>query len=88
MSPALCYASTDDPPAGRFAAGLSDHGALAFGLAILVKIDDHPVGHPPELVSPRGIRIEPSEMPGVAHGVQQGQPDLSFWVEPLRGNFD
>src|SRR6516165_5977039 len=88
MSPALCFSSADDPPTGRLAAGLLDYGAPAFGVVVLVEINDNPVGLPPELVRPRGIRIERSEMPAVAHGMEQGRPSLSLRVEPLRGNLD
>src|SRR5271166_1331489 len=88
MPPAFRLASADDPSFGRFAAGLGDDGALAFGAIVLVKINDDPVGLPPELASPRGDRIERSEIPAIAHGMEQRQPSLAFRVEPLWGNLD
>jgi len=71
MMSTFCLATADDPPPGRFAAGLGHHGTLAFSFVVLVEKDDDPVGLPAKLVRPRGVRVERSEMSVAAHGVEQ-----------------
>jgi|SRR6516164_5267749 len=56
MMSTFCLATADDPPPGRFAAGLGHHGTLAFSFVVLVEKDDDPVGLPAKLARPRGVR--------------------------------
>ena len=59
------------PAARPLRAGLGHQGTLAFSFVVLVEKDDDPVGLPAKLVRPRGVRVERSEMPVAAHGVEQ-----------------
>ena len=88
MVPAFRLAPANDTLTSRFAAGLGDNRAPALGLAVLMEINDDPIGCPPKLVGPRGVRLEGGEVPGTTHGVEQRQPRLTFRVEPLWRDLD
>jgi len=83
----LSFTATDHALTCHWSLCLGDDRILAFLVIIVVKIYDHPIVCPAELVRPRGIGEQRCEVPFTTVGMQNGQPCKPFRIEPLRSDF-
>ena len=84
---AFHFSPADDAASGKRARVLGHNGVLAFGLLVIVEIDDDPIVGALELVSARGVREQCGEMPSGAVRMHDRQPLLPCRIESTRSDF-